>query len=294
MEESCEDISKPIDINKAIMAKIHSMGLPTVSECIDKLEVEILKQSQIEAPVYHHFSPGIYIREINMKADSFAIGHWQKTEHLNVFLKGRVSMVNDDGTISELKAPMMFIGKPGKKCGYIHEDVVWLNIYATEETDTEKLEDMIINKNVKNWTERPRPNQDRTEDREDYIAALDEHGFTDDDVSQKDDSDVISFPHGTYSVAISDSPINGKGLFATAGIKEGELICPARIGWNRTPAGKFVNHSKNANSIMVPCGGNIHLAAIRNIGGMHGGELGEEITLDYRKIFALLRSYLCQ
>jgi len=291
MEEMVVD---DINLNEAIIAKVQSMGLPTVVECLEKLEVEMLKHEQVECPVYHHFSPGIYIREINMKADTFAMGHWQKTEHLNVFLKGRVSMVNDDGTVSELQAPMIFVGKPGKKCGYIREDVVWLNIYPTDETDIEKLEEMFLDKDVKNWKERPRPVLDRTEDREDYISALTEYGFSEDDINLKDDSDVIRFPFGTYSVAVSDSCISGKGLFATANIKEGDPICPIKIGWNRTPAGRFINHAKNPNSALVVYGDDIHLCATRNIDGMHGGELGEEITMDYRKILDFVRRQLCQ
>jgi hypothetical protein len=39
---------------------------------------------------------------------------------------------------------MTFIGKPGRKVAYILETVVFQNVYATEETDIEKLENMFI------------------------------------------------------------------------------------------------------------------------------------------------------
>jgi hypothetical protein len=80
------------------------------------------------------------MREVTIPSGSIAIGHHQNFEHMNIFLKGRVTMVNSDGTTSELNAPMCFVGKPGRKIGYIHEDVVWLNVYPTEETSVEKLE----------------------------------------------------------------------------------------------------------------------------------------------------------
>ena len=110
------------------------------SKTLEAVESKMLDINQVECPVVHRFGPGIYIREVTIPADSFAIGHKQNFEHMNVFLKGRVTMLNEDGSTTELKAPMIFVGQPGRKIGYIHEDMVWLNIYATNETDIEKLE----------------------------------------------------------------------------------------------------------------------------------------------------------
>jgi hypothetical protein len=39
---------------------------------------------------------------------------------------------------------MTFVGKPGRKVAYIIETVVFQNIYATDETDIEKLENMFV------------------------------------------------------------------------------------------------------------------------------------------------------
>ena len=113
---------------------------------INMMEQYCLKKEQVECPVYHRFGPGIYIREVHIKANTFAIGHHQKYEHVNIMLKGRVTMLNEDGTTSELQAPFFYIGKPGRKMGYIYEDVVWQNIYATNERDIEKLEAFYLDK----------------------------------------------------------------------------------------------------------------------------------------------------
>lgn len=118
---------------------------------IDDMERAMLKIEQVEGlsvdcPVIHRFSPGLYIREVFIPADTLALGHFQKTEHLNIFLQGKIMMLSDNGEKVELKAPMMFTGKPGRKLGYIREDVVWLNIYPTSETNIEKLEETYLDK----------------------------------------------------------------------------------------------------------------------------------------------------
>lgn len=94
----------------------------------------------------HRFSPGLYIREMQMPAGIVVLGHKQITVHLNIFLKGRITMLNEDGTNVEMSAPIIFASNPGQKCCYVHEDMVWLNIYPTDETDIEKLEEMFLGK----------------------------------------------------------------------------------------------------------------------------------------------------
>ena len=42
------------------------------------------------------------------------------------------------------KDSLTFLGSPGRKVAYIIEDTVFQNIYATEETDVEKLENMFV------------------------------------------------------------------------------------------------------------------------------------------------------
>ena len=107
---------------------------------VDEAEKVMLSLKQEPCPVIHRFGPGVYIREVSIKSGIVAIGHHKNFEHTNIFLKGKVLMLNDDGTKTELQAPMIFTGKPGRKVGLILEDMVWLNVYPTDETDVEKLE----------------------------------------------------------------------------------------------------------------------------------------------------------
>jgi len=284
-----------MDENLPISQDINDFAI-SVAGKMDKLEVAMLQQPQVECPVYHHLSPGLYIREVNMPAGIVALGHYQKTEHLNIFLKGRVSMVGDNGEVTELRAPMIFTGHPGRKCGYIHEDVVWLNIYPTTETDIETLENTFVDKSD-NWKSiQSLSIASRIADREDYYKALSEYGISEDDVRRQseNESDMIPFPSGSYGVGVFDSCIEGRGLFATSPFKIGDIIAPARIGVNRTPAGRFTNHSAAPNAEFVSIGNDIVLVATSDIAGCHGGQLGHEITVDYRKTMELVGGKKCQ
>lgn len=270
-----------------------SIAAATFAARISTIEAEFLKHPQADCPVVHRFGPGIYIRELSMPAGVMAIGHRQKCAHLNVFIKGRVIVVNEDGSKIELVAPMTFVGQPGRKVGYVQEDVIWQNVYATDETDIEKLEAMFLEKSD-TW-QATKQEQDALllacpDDSADYREVLVEFGFTEEIARSQSENEVdqIPFPHGAYKVGVFKSRIDGRGLFATAAIEPGEVIAPARVAGMRTPAGRFTNHSATPNAIMVMRdSGDIDLVALRGLVGCTGGNLGEEITIDYRAALRL-------
>lgn len=263
-------------------------------EKVQRLEKHFLKEKQADCPVTHHFGPNIYIREVRIPAGTFSIGHYQKTEHLNIMLAGRVTIVNEDGSHTELSAPQTFVAKPGRKIGYIHEDLIWQNVYATSETDIEKLEDMFLLKSM-TWQDHQNSQKllltlDHSSDIADYYLAIAEFGFDHETVRKQTENlnDQIPMPFGNYKFMVANSRIDGKGVFATGNFEEGEVIAPARINGKRTPVGRYTNHSKNANGIMVLRDNNdIDLVAKKAISGCHGGNLGEEITIDYRQALSL-------
>lgn len=261
---------------------------------MQRLEAAFLDLPQADCPITHRFAPGIYVREVKMPAGSYVIGHHHKTLHINIMLSGHLTLINEDGTKTEMHAPQTFIANTGRKIAYIHEDVIWQNIFATEERDVETLEDMFLDKSEA-WLESKKFNQmllsfDHSEDVADFYSAIEAFGFDADLVRSISENaeDQIPFPHGEYKVAVSKSQIEGLGLFATANIPQFEVIAPASIDGNRTPAGRFTNHSKNPNAMMFRMeNGDIYLVGLRDIAGCKGGNIGEEITVDYRQAMAV-------
>jgi uncharacterized cupin superfamily protein len=86
----------------------------------------------------------LYIKEVTMPAGVTVVGKEHKAEHMCVMLQGRMLVLTGDGEMKEVVAPTTFVAPPGRKVAHILETVVFQNIFATEETNIEKLENMLV------------------------------------------------------------------------------------------------------------------------------------------------------
>ncbi|CAB4131168.1 SET domain containing protein [uncultured Caudovirales phage] len=254
----------------------------------------LMDGEQTPNSIVHRFGGGLYIREAHYPAGTVIVGQEHVSEHMNVLLKGSINVIDGEGQVQTLTAPHMFVAKAGSKVGYTLEDVVWQNIYVTNSTDVEYLESVlfkapdILKQHQQEKLIKEYPLYE--EDRKDFFNMVEESGWTIEDIelASKHREDCIPFPDGSYSICAGDSPIQGKGMFSTAVIKQHSIIAPMRLGGCRTPAGYLINHSKspNATAFMNDLG-DMFLVALRDIDGMAGGDLGEEITLDYKQVMQI-------
>lgn len=112
---------------------------------IPNLEAMMLAEPQVDCPVTHHFGPSLYIREIFIPADTFALGRVHKAETMNILLKGKMAVLVD-GEVKLIEGPMTFVTGAGRKLALILEDCTFQNVYATDETDLDVIEEMFIEK----------------------------------------------------------------------------------------------------------------------------------------------------
>lgn len=97
-------------------------------------------------PLEHTFADGLYVRQFSGLKNTIVVSKLHKTNHPYFVLKGDVSVLTDKGSI-RIKAPHWGITKAGtKRILYFHEDTVWITVHATEETDLEKIEEVVIAK----------------------------------------------------------------------------------------------------------------------------------------------------
>ena len=259
---------------------------------VDEAEKAMLQLPQVDCPLVHHFGPNLCIREVFMPKGTMAVGHKQKFKHMNVLLKGKVMMLNEDGSTKILEAPFIFEGEPGRKIGYVLEDMVWQNIYATDLKDSNDVEEFFVEKS-ENWQNDHNVKLSiekvaKEADRNDYQKLLKECGISHEIAKEQSENEEDQISVFSNIVRVADSAIEGKGLFLTSPIKKDDVICQSRIQGKRTQAGRFTNHSvfPNAKMVLLP-NGDIDLVAIRDIDGCKGGSLGEEITIDYRQALSL-------
>lgn len=115
----------------------------------EEIEKRLLALPQIELPLEHRFSFGVYMREILMPAGTFVIGAKHRTEHLNIITQGR-ALVMMDGIIREVTAPCTFVSGAGvRKTLYIAEEMRWATIHLNldNERDIEVLEGRLVDFN---------------------------------------------------------------------------------------------------------------------------------------------------
>lgn len=116
----------------------------SLREKVNALEDIMRAMPQVDLPVKHHFSQGVYGRELLIPKGVTLTGKIHKYSQLNVLVSGELSVLTEDG-IKRVKPPFIVVSPPGtKRIAYAHEDSIWLTVHGTEETDLEKIEDKFI------------------------------------------------------------------------------------------------------------------------------------------------------
>jgi len=244
-------------------ANIKRADSPKVREAIFALEDYMKTQPQVELEVVHHFAPGVYTRELFMPAGIFATGYIHKTEHISIMLCGKMLVPDDNGGSKEICGPMVEVAQPGvKRVGYVTEDVRWLTVHPTDETDIEVLEEMLV-----------------TNDFSEVEHLVDQQDYALLGVSQKliESLQTIEVHKGDIDgLEIRESKRHGLGLFVKDFICSGAIIAPALLDGRLMEYSRYTNHSMspNAQGVIIDAN-NINIVAIRDIES-------EEVTMDYR------------
>jgi hypothetical protein len=112
----------------------------TARERVLAIEREMRKQPQLDLPLEHIFSDGVYARKLFIPKGVMLTGQIHKYQQLNILLMGDISVLVGD-EVKRLQAPFIVVSPPGtKRIAYAHEDTIWLTILATRETDVAKIE----------------------------------------------------------------------------------------------------------------------------------------------------------
>lgn len=111
---------------------------------INDLTQYLSEQEQADCPVIHRFEKGFYIRELHVKAGVCLVGRFHLQANINILVKGKVQLIDPDGVVSMIEAPLTFIGSPGQKAAFVLEDMIWQNIYKTEHTTVEQVEAEVL------------------------------------------------------------------------------------------------------------------------------------------------------
>ena len=241
------------------------------------LQNELFKLPQANIVTEHVFTPGKYERRITIPAWTVLTGAEHKTDYHVRLEKGTIAVNTDDG-VKVLTAPVDFPAKAGmQRAGRVFEDeVVWVDVYDNLDncTDLAALEDRLyVVPDCGLADSRTQVQKAQI----DYGAFLHQIGMTQEEMDKivHIGSDLMDMPE-SVAVELRDSPIHGKGLFATRDFEAGEVVCPGRLNGKRTPGGRFINHSVDCNITPTKVGDDIYAVAARKI------RAGDELVVDYR------------
>lgn len=116
----------------------------TTQDDIIKLQSLMLKGDTIELETRHHFSDGLYARELFIPAGVCLVGALHKTRHLYTVVKGKCRVATQFENI-EIEAPFMGETIPDtKRVIYAETDCVWITYHPTELTSVEEIEKAIL------------------------------------------------------------------------------------------------------------------------------------------------------
>lgn len=125
----------------------------TTRDKIFAAEAFMKEQPQVNIPVQHYFSQGVYAREITIPAGVILTGEIHKFAQLNILSKGRMQVYTEEG-IKEVEAPFTVVSPPGtKRIAHTITECVWTTIHGTDETDIEIIRSKFIAKDENEWLE---------------------------------------------------------------------------------------------------------------------------------------------
>lgn len=94
----------------------------------------------------HHFSDGLYAKQMVIPAGHVVGSHAHAYSHLSVLAKGDV-ILEADGVQTEVSGPACIDIKAGVTHRvFAKTDAVWFCIHATDETDVDKIDEVLVTK----------------------------------------------------------------------------------------------------------------------------------------------------
>jgi hypothetical protein len=93
----------------------------------------------------HHFSDGLYAKQMDIPKGSIACQHKHEYNHLSVLGKGKVRVLFDNDVTEVFEAPACINIKKGINHTILAlEDSTWFCIHHTFETDMNKIDNVLI------------------------------------------------------------------------------------------------------------------------------------------------------
>lgn len=100
---------------------------------------------QVDCPLVHRFTPGLYSREVQVPAGTWIITKVHKTEHQFVLASGTCLVWTEADGVQRVNAGDVGVTKPGtRRVVYTPTGCRWVTFHPTNETDVDVIERAVI------------------------------------------------------------------------------------------------------------------------------------------------------
>jgi hypothetical protein len=112
---------------------------------LNAVEAQMRTMAQVDCPLTHRFTPGLYIRELLHPKGVLTATKIHRTEFPFVISQGSAMISTGDGEWTRVQAPHTGITKPGtRRLIFALEDMVITTFHPTEKTDLDEIEADLI------------------------------------------------------------------------------------------------------------------------------------------------------
>ena len=109
------------------LAKIHNETLKIIA--LEKALTKVFTEDDDAAVITEHINGSVYLRQMDLKADTLITGKLHKTSHFSILLKGKARINMGDGRCVVAEAPYIFTTKElTKRLIYAITDISMINI----------------------------------------------------------------------------------------------------------------------------------------------------------------------
>ena len=102
---------------------------------------------EIDLRIQHHFSDGIYAKEMHLPKDHYAVSHKHNYDHLSVLWSGTARVEVDGKEVVHTAPAFIKIKANAEHKITAVDDVIWYCVHETDETDADKIDRALIMEN---------------------------------------------------------------------------------------------------------------------------------------------------
>ena len=128
------------------MSDLATQGnMPEILALESWIKANVDQEPLLETTELNHYRiPGVYARELKLKAGTILTGKIHNFESLGILSQGRMRILTSEGA-KIVEAPYVTVDKPGiKRLGVCETDCTFVSIHRTDAETIEDIEDELV------------------------------------------------------------------------------------------------------------------------------------------------------